>query len=550
MPSVDELTSELADLAGFLKARAAVGGDATAKDKIMTAMVEAFTKKILNASSFGAPQALALTNALSHTELGDTHRTAIQDAIDTRIGGTMSNAPAGSNGAHTPQKLLSQITCYLTASDWEKIRCERVSLSGKAQVIVDRFQRLGLLYAHEQTVRWAVAILALEVSRSSGNYPSYPCVYDMVQDFKVAMETSRRPHSLGHMVMYPATPADLPEHVYAAAYDSSDPPVSVEIERLQVTAERHVPLRSTSSLLRGSTRRSSPSTGGSSADQQNPLLQQLVALIQGGQGAQQPNIQLLQTAPRRARTSSALALTAHDDQASDGSDPSRFANDVAGVGGDSIALASPGRHALAADAGTPLPHERPAGSSASPDLALQFKPRGRALLALPAPPSAQPAALQNAAMTAGAEGEQPPTPTTADGDEGGKDTAKEGKTEDGGAKPPSARKSTEDYEKAALEALLQRNERKRAERSADSTFKRPAGADTQALKRPAAAIVDGALAWEESDAYKPRDYFTSKIYHRSRKAAKAEGMSDGDSLAVARAAAKQAGEFYDRKVRG
>ena len=224
MPPADELASELADLAGFLQARSTIGGDEAAKEKVSTTMVQAFTNKIANTSSFGAPQALALTTALSHTPLSETHRDMIQEAIDARLDGTISNAPATIAGAHTPQNLRSQITCYMTASDWETIHNERVSLSGKSQVFIDRFQRLGLRYPHEQTVRWVVAILALELTKSSGSYPAYRAMYDMVQDFKAAMEHSRQSYTLGHIVSYPSTPTSLPDHVYAAAYDEADPP--------------------------------------------------------------------------------------------------------------------------------------------------------------------------------------------------------------------------------------------------------------------------------------------------------------------------------------
>lgn len=550
MSSAGELVKELNDLAAFLKARASVPGDNQAKEKVSSNMIQAFAKKISNISAFTAQHALSLTTAVLSTELHDSHRELIQRAIDARLDGSVCNAPAQRQAAHTPQKLTSQLTNYLTAGDWASINSERMSLSGKTQVIVDRFQRLGLRYAHEQTVKWAVAILAMEVCKSSGSYPPYSNVLSMVHDFKATMESCRKPYPHGHITEYPTQPSALPPAVLTSAYDENDPPVEVAIDCLANTAENHVPLRSSSALLKKGTGVPPAGSSAMGSGMDHPLLQQMLAML----SAQASHSPITMLSPGRgggsgsarvATSASPLQLQVQDHQQQRGEPRQTM-----------LALTAPDEPSASPTAPhgvSPRPEDGLSPPSArSADPAMAFRPRARAPLALPPP-----AAVEDQ----GAEAAKAPGPSAAhDGVRADGDAA--GQLGSSGV----SRKPTQEYEDAALKSLMTRNEKRKASRrrgaldddAEEHVAKRPAAAAVDAAslkKRPAASAGDSAsiakavIVWTESDAHKPRDYFTSKMYHRSRKIALARGMAPEHASDVARATSSQAGKLYDTKTK-
>lgn len=534
MSGCEELIKELADLSAFLKAREGLPGDPALKAKVSTNMVLGFTKKILSLSAFNAEKALVFTNAIMESDLDATQRDAIQHAVDTRLDGSVSNTYA-SRVSHTPQKLTSQLTSYLTASDWSSIHNERVSLAGKMQVIVDRFQRLGLRYAHEQTVKWAVAVLALQVTRSSGSYPPYSAILGMVHDFKATMDACRNiQYAHGHITAYPASPADLPDVVYQSAYDDGDPPVVVVIERLANTAENHVPLRSSSALLRKDEPKA-PSNSSVASMAAQPVLEQLVALL----GGQLPNITMLNPRQQHVRRPQSPMLTSGgaEDPSSPSTDDSQrtmgaarsplhlaLADNSASAGGDGanlqLAITSSAQSAGGGVAGVHVAPvlRQPMASVPRVEPVHAFKPR--VTVAVPSAPQD------------GAEGRSEALGMDAAGGLGGE------------------RQSAEAYEAAAFKALLKRNEKRKVERVGSAGD----GAPTALLKRPAAApkdvaaeLPDFAVEWTEADGYKGRNDFTSKWYHRAKKHAKAHGLSDERASELARAAHREAGMLFESK---
>lgn len=64
MASVEQLTSELRDLAAFIKAREAIAGDPDSKEKVISNIVASFVAKISGARQFSAQSALVLLTTL------------------------------------------------------------------------------------------------------------------------------------------------------------------------------------------------------------------------------------------------------------------------------------------------------------------------------------------------------------------------------------------------------------------------------------------------------------------------------------------------------
>ncbi len=524
MSTVAELAKELSDMSDFLTARSRLPGDDETKERVSNNMVLNFNKKVYGLKSFGPPDALALCNALQSTSLSQAHRESVQAAIDSRLDGTASAMASAKAPAHTPQKLTSQITNFLTEADWEKLHSDRTSLAGKIQVLVDRLQRLGLRYAHEQTVKWAVAILVVLMWQASGSFPEYSAILGMVHDFKATMDACRKPFPHGHLLAYPSHPKDLPEAFYAHAYDKGDQPVSVEIERLANTAESHIPLRSSSSLLRSKDGVTTTRNNGGAV-----TWDQLRALM-GGAG---PNITMLQS--RRSLLASqqgpllGLPSGSASSHASESPEAAQGAMRIQD-GFESMAVS-------------------PAGSPPQSDpLTRSFQPRLRLPLPPPAPEPTTSGSLGGVSKHAGDAGSS----VGGAGGAGGNLTDKAGGSSAG--KADAADDSlvgaidAEAYEEAALKALEKRAGKRKIDRS-DGVLKRPAAEATSSglMKKPASANI--AIEWLDGDADKPRGHFTSKWYHKARNAALAEGKTRAEAALIARAASKEAGEMYNLKAK-
>ena len=66
------------------------------------------------------------------------------------------------------------------------------------------------------------------------------------------MELNKTPYRLQTITQYPNDPSELPSDVYAHAYSETAPPVYMHIEHFERIGE-HIPVRSSSNLLKGST---------------------------------------------------------------------------------------------------------------------------------------------------------------------------------------------------------------------------------------------------------------------------------------------------------
>jgi len=386
-----------------------------------------------------------------------------------------------------------------------------VSTHGKIGTITHRFAKLGLRYPDEQSIRWAVAVIALAVSESTGLYPEYSVVYRTVQDFKKAMDVARTPYDHGHLLKYPASPHSLNTDMFNAAYSDDDLPITKNIEKLANTAEHHVPLRSSSALLKREQGRGNGSS--SSADAVcgagGVTWDQLRMFMHGGQ----PPVRLTMTPPTR-RQSSVCSVDSPPAMISDGA--------LGGVSepSTSLALCPPtGRRFL------------PSTTVGGLDAGHVWTPVGPPVDAALPPPLAD------------VETSTSPLPVAAT-------------KVDAGHKPGL---SAELYEEAALKALLARDDAKKAAKAVKksegkSTAAKPVGkgkaaaktpsvtAPAVAMKRPAAALIEDVVKWDTDSP--SRRAFVSKMYHRVKKLAEGKSLPDPD--VVAQAAHKKAGGLWDK----
>ena len=524
MASAGELCSELKDLVALIAVRDAMPDDIEAKQGVVKNLVGSFCAKLRSLKLFTSQDALKVFKTLAEcSPMTDAIRIPIQEAVDARL--AAGAAVSKHSTTHHPQKLTSQLTNYFTQHDLTILRGERTSVSGRMQIVIDRFLRIGLQWPHEQTVKWAIAAIALSMAEASGSYPTYNSVFHMVGDFKATIDSSRKPWDFGHIVEYPTSPSELPPDVLAYAYDEGHPPVAFTWDRFAATAEHHVPLRRNSALLKKDAAHqpgmiqpappSDPAAGFTLWSQFQAYLQHgnSQAFHAGGFGGRPPKPRLaLQngdsadspTTPRTPQPNdglfgfqphgkkmlghtSALQAKPADEDEEDDEDLSRCTSAPAALVGRRSPAAgdagpSPGIKSGAAASGSVVPREL--------QLALRTQP---------------------AALTA-----------------------------------PDKKPTAEEYEQAAFAALSDRKVTRAA-------LKRPAAA----LKRPAAAAAapDDDGDGDEGDIImpelteeakkKPRRNFQSKAYHQTKNHAQMSGLSDEDCLAAAQRAYKKAGEIYD-----
>lgn len=487
MASPEELVPELQTLAAYLRTREQSSG--CNGETVASNMVASFATKVSACRRFDASAALALCNALVASGLRQPLADVIQAAIDNRVAG---NASTGQQGAkHHPQLLASQLVCYLTAKDWAVLDDTGAGVTTKMLAIIHRLLRLGLRYPQEQTVRWAVALAVVAWIGPSGSYPSYASVFTLVQDFKASIAAGRRPWPHAHLVRYPPSPEQLPPEVFAAAYDPDDPPVQRMVCRLASTAENHVPLRSSSNLLKNaaSAASSSSSSGAVTWDQ-------LRALMAGQMPS--PGIHVLQRMPmQRSMSLSAIADSPHADVQGSPEAPRTIA---ALALADVPPLGSPG-----------APHGSVVGSPIPQPM------ESVALGPMPVQPSAPPASAP--------EDDRIPT-----------ERFEEMALERLLNRSEKRRKTTSEAEPVVVMM-------RPASASSAVVMKRPASASSAVSEDDIVAEVLAGL-----DAQKPRPTFVSSAYHKTKTRAAKAGFAPDAAKATARVAFQRAGALWDESV--
>ena len=184
-----------------------------------------------------------LYDAIQECKLHDAHKKVLREALDAKL--TLPTTVDESNVVLKPQ-VLTAINNYLTNTEWQILVGPNSSLGKKASAIVKRLRLVGVKSLHEQTAKYAVALMLTTLS----NLPNYSVIHQMLQEFKQVFHRDLTKMQVPFVRNYPHTVEELPEAISKAAYSPEDPPAPRELENLVVIAENHIPLRGTSKLLK------------------------------------------------------------------------------------------------------------------------------------------------------------------------------------------------------------------------------------------------------------------------------------------------------------
>ena len=246
-----ELVKEMADAAQLLEVRLRLPGSAEQNDKVSNDIVKSICQKIAGMKRMDSPSALKLFQTLSDVKMPQQLVLQVQNAIDSRLASSSVDACASGVAASSSvsQKLLGNIVHYFTKKDWETLHGKK-SLQSMQQVVMDRLLACGISHPHEQTVKWAVAVILHAQFDNGGAFPTYKSIHAMVEDYKEQHGASRKPSGLHKIAVYPELPSELPQEHWDAAYSVDDPPITVSLARLNNLANNHNPLRKNSALLK------------------------------------------------------------------------------------------------------------------------------------------------------------------------------------------------------------------------------------------------------------------------------------------------------------
>ena len=147
-----DLCRELDETVNLIQRRASGTGDPARKAAVKNALLTSLAKKVETCKQLDTAAAEALMTKLSASTLGEEDKDVVQQSIDTRLAPVGTAHGIGITGSNK-QQLLVFITNYLTAQDWVTLNSTNISIHGMMQVILSRYQRVGVRYFAEETYR-------------------------------------------------------------------------------------------------------------------------------------------------------------------------------------------------------------------------------------------------------------------------------------------------------------------------------------------------------------------------------------------------------------
>ena len=124
----------------------------------------------------------------------------------------------------------------------------------KPQLLVNigsykRLKMLGVRSLHERTSQHCLAALLSTLSK----LPDHSMIWEMLLSFKATFKQSEIPHAAPYLQTFPASPQDLPAHIFNVAYVGDDQPIeNKNIDVIKHIAGSHISCRSTNKLLKSS----------------------------------------------------------------------------------------------------------------------------------------------------------------------------------------------------------------------------------------------------------------------------------------------------------
>ena len=241
---VSGIISEIASARAFLATRSGDGASGHAMDGIGMHLANQISIQISQLATLSTADATSIANELAGNPYGVEHTKTAQRALDNRLAGSIAATCATS---HKPTQHLYEFQNYATQSDWDIFRDRDRPLYVKMERAVLRLKKYGCTNPHEQTFKRVLAILLL---CHFPELPTHQQIYDYLQDLKAISAVNNNGWTHSGVFNYPTEPYGCSESIQKNVWDSSDPPIRVELIGMSNFIMNHIPCRRNSRLLR------------------------------------------------------------------------------------------------------------------------------------------------------------------------------------------------------------------------------------------------------------------------------------------------------------
>ena len=196
---------------------------------------------------------LSITNGqelydyISQSKMSEEHKAKLVLCVDEKLSTPTQEEPR--QGFVVKPQLLVNIGSYMTAADWSQLEDPSLSWLAKSTVVIKRLKMLGVRSLHERTSQHCLAALLSTLSK----LPDHSMIWEMLLSFKATFKQSEIPHAAPYLQTFPASPQDLPAHIFNVAYVGDDQPIeNKNIDVIKHIAGSHISCRSTNKLLKSS----------------------------------------------------------------------------------------------------------------------------------------------------------------------------------------------------------------------------------------------------------------------------------------------------------
>ena len=196
---------------------------------------------------------LSITNGqelydyISQSKMSEEHKAKLVLCVDEKLSTPTQEEPR--QGFVVKPQLLVNIGSYMTAADWSQLEDPSLSWLAKSTVVIKRLKMLGVRSLHERTSQHCLAALLSTLSK----LPDHSMIWEMLLSFKATFKQSEIPHAVPYLQTFPASPQDLPAHIFNVAYVGDDQPIeNKNIDVIKHIAGSHISCRSTNKLLKSS----------------------------------------------------------------------------------------------------------------------------------------------------------------------------------------------------------------------------------------------------------------------------------------------------------
>lgn len=164
----------------------------------------------------------------------------LKDYIDNRVSNV--NKPVIPTVTTVKPQHINVAYC-LSKSDWHQLHTH-ASYHFKLSLLVKKLRALGIQSLSELSCKNSVATLLCCYK----TMPEASTVFQMVQDFKLAFNSTEIIRGLPVLIKYPTSPRELPNEIYEAVYNGQEAPMNHCPDQFTMVTKQ-VPMRQANKLI-------------------------------------------------------------------------------------------------------------------------------------------------------------------------------------------------------------------------------------------------------------------------------------------------------------